>query len=177
LPSIALWFERKETLRRWENMHNGRLAAAALAALLATSTARGATVPPEAGKYMATIHVSEASGTECPAKRGDNFHGVFTYPGFTAKRIVIRFPVDFDGYPGIDLLVLTITSGAGTVKPRGNFLEQISAGPFVLKAAGSFAAVLTLTDDPQSFSAKVSEQATTVNCDAVLQIGLVRIGP
>jgi hypothetical protein len=158
-------------------MRQGRLTGAALAALLTTSTAWSATVPPEPGKYLAKIHVSETSGTECPAKPGDNFHGVFNYPGFTAKRIVIRFPIDFDGYMGTNLLVLTITSGSGTVKPRGTFSEQISAGPFVLKASGSFTAVLTLTNDPQSFSAKVSEHATTINCDAVLQLGLVHVGP
>jgi hypothetical protein len=158
-------------------MHKGRLAGAALAALLATSTAGGATVPPAAGTYLARLTVVQATGTQCPVQRGDHFHGVVHYPGFTANRITIRAPIELDGYPAIDTVVMTITSGAGTVKPSGRFLEQIVGGPFDVKVTGSFAAVLTLTDDPKTFTVRLSEKATSVDCDAVVDIALVQSGP
>jgi hypothetical protein len=177
LRSIALWFQRGETFRGSDNMRNGRLAGAALAALLATSTAGGATVPPEAGKYLARLTVTQATGTQCPVHRGDRFHGVVQYPGFTAKRLTIRAPIDIGGYPAIDTLVLTVTSGAGSVRLRGRFLEQIVGGPIDLKVTGSFAAVLTLTDDPKSFTVRLSEDAASIDCNAVVQIALVQVGP
>jgi hypothetical protein len=156
-------------------MRKLRAAGVALTALMASGTAWSATVAPEPGRYLADILVSEVHGVECPDRLGAEYHGVVDYRGLDGHRLIIRIPVVFDGYSVIDRQVLTVTSGAGTLKPRGDFFAHISA-PIDLGVRGSFEAELTLSDDREAFRARVTEMAPLIDCTEVFRIALVRAG-
>ena len=154
-------------------MHKMRSAAAAITALITASSAWGA-ARPEPGRYFANILVSEVRGAECPDRQGAVYDGVAQYGGLDATRVTIRIPVVFDGYSVIDLQVLTITSGRGTLKPRGSFSAHLSA-PIDLGISGSFEAGLAL-DDAELFRVRLIEVAPSIDCVEVFKIGLVRSG-
>jgi hypothetical protein len=75
----------------------------------------------------------------------------------------------------IDKQVLKITSGAGTVKPRGKLLILIT-DPIDLKLTGTFEAVLTPSDDSQAFRARVTETVPSISCTEVFSLALTRSG-
>jgi hypothetical protein len=147
---------------------------ATFAALIVVSSAEGAT-DPEPGRYLANIFVAEVHGVECPDHLGADYQGVVRYQGIDGTRLTIRIPVVFDGYPVIDQQILTVTTGAGTLTPRGKFSVHLSA-PIDFRITGSFHARLRLSDDPQSFTATVTETAPLISCTEVFRIGLVRSG-
>ncbi len=154
-------------------MHRVRAAGAAITALIAASSAWGA-ARPDPGRYLANILVSEVRGAECPDRQGAVYEGVAQYGGLDATRVTIRIPVVFDGYSVIDLQVLTITSGRGTLKPRGSFSAHLSA-PIDLGIRGSFEAGLAL-EDAELFRVRLIEVAPSIDCVEVFKIGLVRSG-
>jgi hypothetical protein len=152
-------------------MHIARIAA--LAVLIAASSAWGA-ARPEPGRYSAEIAITEVHGDECNNRPGAHQRGVVLYRGFEARRVTIRIPIAFDGFSGFDVQELTITSGAGTLRPRGSFSERITA-PLHRRITGSFEAELTL-EDAEAFNMRLTEMAPTIGCTVVLQIALARSG-
>jgi hypothetical protein len=155
-------------------MHRARLAGAALTALITASSAWGS-VNPDPGRYLAKIVVAEVHGRECPDHRGASYDGVVRYRGLDGREVNIRIPIVFDGYPVFDLQALTITSGIGTLRPRGKFSAHITA-PINLRITGSFEAELTLSDDPEAFKVRLTEVAPLISCTEVFSIALVRSG-
>lgn len=156
-------------------MRNVRTAGVALSALIAASLAWGATVAPEPGRYFARILVAEVHGRECPDRRGAIYDGIARYRGLDGREVNIRIPVVFDGYSVFDLQTLRVTSGVGTLRPRGDFSARLSA-PIDLRITGSFDAALTLSDDPEAFRVRLTEMAPVIDCTEVFDIALVRSG-
>jgi hypothetical protein len=152
-------------------MHIARTAA--LAALITASPAWGA-ARPEPGRYFAEIAVTEVQGDACPNRGGAPHRGILLYRGFDARRVTIRIPIAFGRFSGFDVHELTITSGAGTLRPRGSFSARITA-PIHLRITGSFEAELTL-EDAEAFKMKLTEMAPVIGCTVVFQIALVRSG-
>jgi hypothetical protein len=129
--------------------------------------------PPEAGRYMAKILVSKVDGAECPDRQGNVYDGVVQYPGFGGSRVTIRIPVVSDG-PALDREVLTITSGTGTKRPRGDFSARFTS-PINMRITGEFEAKLTLIG-AEEFTATITEMSSKIDCTEVLRIALVRSG-
>jgi hypothetical protein len=146
----------------------------ALAAFLMASSAWGAAAP-EPGKYLAKIAVVYVSGPQCHDRLGIHYDGIVEYPGLKGTQITIRIPIILDGYPVIDLQTLKITSGVGTVRTRGR-LSIFITDPINQRFVGSFEAVLTLSDDPQAFRARVTETVPLMNCTEVFSLALTRSG-
>jgi hypothetical protein len=155
-------------------MRKGRAVGAALTAFVMASSAWGAAAP-EPGKYLAKIAVVEVRGLLCPDRLGARYDGVVDYPGLNGTRVTIRIPIILDGFPVIDLQVLKATSGVGTVRPRGR-LSILITDPINLRLTGSFEAVLTLSDDPEAFRARVTETVPQINCTEVFSLALTRSG-
>jgi hypothetical protein len=157
---------------------------AALTAFVAASSAWGATAPqPEPGRYLAKIVVTEAHPAECPYPLGADYSGVLHYGGLQASQMTIRIPMVIDGSSLIDRQVLTITSGAGSVRPSGTLSVHMT--PLDLTVTGSFEAELTPSDS-EAFMAKITEMVPAIvpgrggavdprgDCTEVLQIALTR---
>jgi hypothetical protein len=155
-------------------MHKGGAVGAALTALVMASSAWGA-ADPEPGKYLAKIAVVKVDGAECPDRQGERYDGVVEYAGLDGTQVTIRIPIIFDGYPVFDQQVLKVTSGVGTVRPRGSLSILITA-PIDLRLTGSFEAALILTDDRQAFGARVTETAPQIDCIEVFSLALTRSG-
>jgi hypothetical protein len=71
--------------------------------------------------------------------------------------------------------MLTVTSGAGTLRPRGAFSADLS-DPINITLRTSFDTRLRLSDDPQAFTARITEIAPLIDCIQVFRIALVRSG-
>jgi hypothetical protein len=148
-------------------------ALAAMLVILASNSTRAGTEPPEAGRYVANILVSEVVGAECPDRTGDQYVGVVHYQGFNGDGLTIRIPVTFDGRAVIDEQRLRTIAGRGTVNPSGSFRAHLTRVNITI--TGTFEATLTL-DDREAFTAQVVESAPEISCTEVFQIGLVRSG-
>jgi hypothetical protein len=155
-----------------KDMYKARLAGAVLAAVIGAPTAWGGAMPPEPGKYLAHITVSDAQGVGCfGIKSGDSLTGTLNYAGFSAKRTTLRYFLR----TGFESQVLYVYSGAGTIQLSGMFT---SGHPPLGVAEGPFRAVITPSDDPESFSMTLAERWDVLGpCCEVFQISLMRIGP
>jgi len=151
-------------------MHKARAAGAGLTALIAASSAWGATAPAP-GKYLAHVVVAEANSALCPNPKGDHFHGILQYRGLNAKQVTLRAPAVYDDTDVIERLTLTITSGVGSPSPSGTFSLLLT--PIDLEATGTFDAKLTFSD-ADAFTARVTVTAPSIGCTEVFRIGLVR---
>jgi hypothetical protein len=74
----------------------------------------------------------------------------------------------------LDLQTLTITSGLGTLTPRGAFSAFLTA-PIDVGLTDSFEAELTL-DDPEAFGATIAEMVPSIDFTEVFRIALVKSG-
>jgi hypothetical protein len=154
-------------------MHRGRIAGGFLGALAVLSPAWGDT-PPEPGRYTAHILVTEVHGFECLDQKGDKYTGTLQYNGIHATKETLRKPYLYNGKYLITTLSLTITSGIGTLSPRGTFSLRLTE-PRRLTVTGTFEAKLTFSD-AEAFTEKLTVAATNIDCTEVFQIALVRTG-
>jgi purine nucleoside permease len=156
-------------------MHKGTAVGAALAAIVMASSAWGA-AKPERGKYLAKIVVARVHSAECPDRLDAHYDGVVEYPGLSGTRATIRIPIILDGYTVIEDQVLKITSGSGTVRPRGSLSILLISNEIDVRLTGSLDGVLTLSDDPEAFRARVTETVPLIDCTEVFRLALVRSG-
>jgi hypothetical protein len=123
---------------------------------------------------MAAIVVTQVHGTLCPDRLGAHYQGVVLYRGFDARRVTIHIPIVFEGFSVLDIQELKITTGAGMLRPRGDFSAHIT-DPIDLTINGTFEAALML-EDAEAFRVKLTEMAPAIDCTEVFRIALVRSG-
>ena len=157
-------------------MHKLTLASILAAASIATSPALA--TAPTAGTYAAAVYVNAASGSGCLDYAGNSYAGALNYLGFSATKLALRIPLVASGQAGVSTTTLTVTSGAGTLAPKGSFNWKASGiGVTSFSQNGTFAASIKEIDGT-SFAAQVKETYNSAygSCTETLLVALTRVG-
>ena len=125
---------------------------------------------------MAKMVETEAHGPGCdPNAVGRHYAAIIDYGGLDARRLTARIPIIWkQGQPAIEMQVVTLASGVGTLRPTGTYVARVLP-PIDFKYSGEWAADITLADS-QSFTARWTETAPADHCTQAFRITFLRTG-